>query len=210
MNNQLNILITGSDGQLGSTLKKITTDNKNNYFFKNKQELDISDESLFNELIIKHSINFIINCAAYTDVEKCLLNKKKSEEINSISVGKIAKICKEKNIKLIHISTDFVFDGFSTIPYKESDITRPINDYGRSKLKGENRILNYKLRDSIILRTSWLYSESKNNFVTKILEKIKNNEEIKVTKKEIGSPTYVLDLANAILKIIPLLKNKKN
>ena len=206
----LNILITGSSGQLGSQIKRVSHLFKNyNFIFTDKYELDISNYSLCCETILKYKTDLIINCAAYTNVEKSIEQKEIANLINNISVGYLAEVCFNNNIKLIHISTDFVFDGFKNKMYNETDKTNPINFYGLTKLNGELKILKKGLKNCLIIRTSWLYSESKNNFVSKILKKINNNETISVVSNEIGSPTNAKDLAESILNIIPNLNNPK-
>jgi len=203
-----NILVTGSDGQLGNSIRKISdVYDIYNFIFTNKDQLDISEFSLVEKLIKEYKINIIINCAAYTRVEQAENNKELADLINHISVDNLANICSQKNIQLIHISTDFIFDGMKNYPYNENDIPNPINFYGLTKLNGEKKMMSYNLHKSIIIRTSWLYSDSNNNFVSKILDKINNHMDIKVVDNEVGSPTNSMDLAITILNIIPKLKN---
>lgn len=205
-----NILVTGSDGQLGQILKYVA--NKYtiyNFYFKNKLDLDISNFSKTKLFIENNNIDIIINCAAYTDVENSETNFELANLINHLSVDNLAFLCKENDIQLIHISTDFVFDGKKLSPYKENDMANPINIYGKTKLKGENKILRYNLSKSIILRTSWLYSNLKGNFVTRVIERLSSNISLNMVDDEIGTPTSALDLAEDILKIIPILSNKK-
>ncbi len=209
MVNKKNILITGSNGQLGSCLKKISDNYNYSYFFKKKKELDITNSLVFEKFLTDKNINTIINCAAYTDVNGAEINKELSDKINNQAIEYIAKLCSELDIQLIHISTDYVFDGNNDTPYQENDITNPLNNYGKSKLMGEQKILDYNLPGSIIIRTSWLYSKSKNNFVSKILKKISSGMNISVAVNEIGSPTNAVDLAKTILNILPRLNNKK-
>lgn len=204
-----NILVTGSNGQLGSCLKKISTEYDHYYFFKRKSDLDITNYSAFKDFLVEKNINTVINCAAYTDVNGAEINKKLSNLINNQAIEYIAKSCSELDLQLIHISTDYVFDGNKTYPYVEVDKTSPINHYGLTKLKGENKILSYNLNNSVIIRTSWLYSHTNNNFVSRILYRLKNKKEIFVVDNEIGSPTNAIDLAYTIMKIIPKLKNNK-
>lgn len=203
-----NILITGGAGQLGKSIKDISDNYNYNFIFKSKKELDITKNEDLNFFDI-NKIDVIINCAAYTDVNMAESKKEIADLVNDISVDKISTICKQKKIMLIHISTDYVFDGIKREPYKENESTNPLNYYGLSKLKGEKRILNHKLKNSIIIRTSWLYSKYKNNFVLKLLKKIEENKSICVTDNEWGSPTNASDLAKAILEIIPKISNKK-
>ena len=204
-----NILVTGSAGQLGSSLKLVSK--KYNYvlFFKSKADLDITNLQILCNFIKKNKINTIVNCAAYTDVDKAETNKLKANIINNHAVENLAKLSQSLKLQLIHISTDYVFDGQKKIPYDEYDNTNPINYYGETKLQAENNIMKYRLENSAIIRTSWLYSFSDNNFVKKIINNSKNKDKIKVVDDEIGSPTNAMDLAEAIFEIIPKLKNKK-
>ena len=210
MVDKYNILVTGSDGQLGNSIKKNSNDiGAYNFYFKNKEQLDISNINLIETYINNHEINVIINCAAFTNVDQAENEKELADLINHISISRIAKICSEKNIQLIHISTDFVFDGLKLVPYTEIDKPNPINYYGLSKLNGEKKIFKYDLNKSIIIRTSWLYSERENNFVTKIINKINEGKNFEVVDDEFGSPTNADDLAKVILSIIPKLNNDK-
>ena len=204
------ILVTGSLGQLGTQIRNISKNFSNYKFtFSNKKNLDISKFDSLKNFVLTKKIDLIINCAAYTNVEMANKNRELADLINNISVGNIAKICLDLNIKLIHISTDFVFEGINNKSYIESDLTKPVNFYGLSKLNGELNLLKKKLKNSIIIRTSWLYSESSNNFVVKILKKIFKKDTLLVVNNEFGSPTYAKDLAESILKIIPDIKNSK-
>lgn len=204
-----NILITGSKGQLGSAIKEISKDYLHIFFFKDKSEMDITNFSFVQNFLKKYKIDTVINCAAYTDVINAEKNKILSDNVNNIGVENLAKLCSKFNIQLIHISTDYVFDGYNNLPYEESNLTNPQNYYGISKLNGEKKVLSYDLKKSAIVRTSWLYSKLSNNFVSKVLNELKNRNEIFVVKDEIGSPTNALDLSRAILEIIPRLSNSK-
>ena len=210
MADKKNILVTGSDGQLGNSIRKISIEfEMYNFHFTNKNQLDISKFNLVKRYIENNNINILINCAAYTNVALAENNKDQADLINNLSVDNLAKICSERNIQLIHISTDFVFDGLKNDPYNEKDIPNPINFYGLSKLNGEKNMMSYNLKNSVIIRTSWLYSEIKDNFVSKILDKIHHQKSINVVVNEIGSPTNAEDLAIMILSIIIELKNDK-
>lgn len=204
-----NILITGSKGQLGSAIKEISKDYLHIFFFKDKSEMDITNFSFVQNFLKKYKIDTVINCAAYTDVINAEKNKILSDNVNNLGVENLAKLCSKFNIQLIHISTDYVFDGYNNLPYEESNLTNPQNYYGISKLNGEKKVLSYDLKKSAIVRTSWLYSKLSNNFVSKVLNELKNRNEIFVVKDEIGSPTNALDLSRAILEIIPRLSNSK-
>ena len=202
-------MITGSEGQLGKSLKNLSKNYNYRFFFMSKSELDISNNLKLEYFLKKFKVNTIINCAAYTNVDDAELNKEIANNINNISVKNIARLCEKLNIQLIHISTDYVFDGKKKTPYTETDKTNPVNYYGKTKLYGEEEILNSKLSNSAIIRTSWLYSAYENNFVSKILHIIRNKNKVKVVNDEIGSPTNASDLSAVILNIIPKLKNSK-
>ncbi|WP_108802658.1 dTDP-4-dehydrorhamnose reductase [Aquimarina sp. Aq107] len=200
--NNLRILITGSNGQLGKCIKLISK----KYFglevtFKDSKELDITDKrSMLSFLEAKHFDN-IINCAAYTNVEQAEKEQEEAFLINAEGVKNIAEACKVNGIRLIHISTDYVFDGKKDSPYIEEDITNPINEYGKSKLLGEQYIQEI-LKEYFIIRTSWLYSQFGNNFYKTILEKSKTETQLNITSSEIGTPTNANDLASFILNLI--------
>ena len=203
------VLITGSNGQLAKKIRYFSELYDYHFVFKSKSELDITDYSLLSNFVKKNKPKYIINCAAYTNVNTAEKNKDKCNMVNNIAVGYLSKLCKENNIQLIHISTDYVFDGSKHDLYIEEDFTNPLNYYGSTKLEGEKKILDENLSESIILRTSWLYSDEDNNFVKKILEKIYKSEDILLFGKQIGSPTNAMDLAKTILDILPKIKNKK-
>ena len=204
-----NILVTGANGQLGSSIKSISKNYKYNFFFTERNKLDITNFIDVNNFLNKNKINIIINCAAYTDVIEAETNIELANRVNNLAVDNLANHCSQYNIQLIHISTDFVFDGLAKKPYLEIDYTNPISVYGLTKLNGEKNIFNYDLNNSIIIRTSWLFSLNHNNFVTKILKKINKCDSISVVNNEFGSPTNSDDLAESIMKIIPKIKNKK-
>ena len=195
-----NILVTGSNGQLGLSLKELSSQYGYICKFKSKKELDINNTRQIKNIIINEKIDIIINCAAYTDVKNAERDRKKANIINNLAVEKLVKQCCKHETQLIHISTDYVFDGNQQHPYTETSSTNPLNYYGLTKLKGENKILNSKLYKSIIIRTSWLYSISENNFVSEILKKISKSENFSVVDNEIGSPTNSLDLAKVIFE----------
>ena len=208
MEDKKRILITGANGQLGKSLNAISKNYDYKYFFKNKHELDITNVYLIKKFLKDNQINTIINCAAYTDVTAAENNMELANNINNDAVDYLAKFCFELKIQLIHISTDYVFDGKKENPYSENHQTNPLNFYGISKLKGEQSILKYNLDKSVIIRTSWVYSKYGNNFVNKILNKINNQKKIFVYDYEYGSPTNSHDLAKIIFKIIQKLKGK--
>jgi len=193
-------LVTGSNGQLGKTLHSITKNNKQFIYF-DKDELDITKENKLQEVILKHKIKYIINCAAYTDVNRAETDKEKALEINSIAVLRIAKLAEKHNLRVIHISTDYVYGGLDKSEISEDEIVNPQNYYGFSKSEGDNNIIKSN-SDSIVIRTSWLYSRFGKNFVKNIIEKANNKDSINVIDDQFGCPTNAVDLAEAILKIL--------
>lgn len=209
MVNDKNILVTGSEGQLGISLNQISNRYNYNFYFRNKNQLDVTDSVALEKYIKSKNIELIVNCAAFTDVQNAEVNQKLAYDINSEAPKNLANLCLKLNLQLIHISSDFVFDGHKNFPYREDDIANPLNKYGYTKLKGEQNILKYNLNRSLIIRTSWVYSVKKSNFVNKILEKIMIGKPFSVVSDEVGSPTNAIDLAEAILEIIPKIKNKK-
>ena len=213
----MNVLITGSSGQLGSELKYLVMNNKleiinandSKFFFTDKNELDITDMKKIKEFCKYNKITHIINCAAYTAVDKAEEEQELADLINHKAVKNLAIISKELNISLIHISTDYVFDGKNFKPYTENDKVNPQSVYGQTKLDGEKAIIEINPLNSIIIRTSWVYSTFGNNFVKTMLRLGKEKEELGVIFDQIGTPTYAKDLAIAILEIIPKIQNSK-
>ena len=204
-----NILITGSDGQVGSELKVLEPDfKKYNFFFTDLKELDITKHKLVEKYILKNKINVIINCAAFTAVDLAETKSKKANQINNRAVRNIANLAKDNKIKLIHISTDYVFDGKSSKPYVETDTPNPESVYGKTKLDGELAMQQINPLNSIIIRTSWLYSKFGNNFVKTMLRLAETKDKISLIADQIGSPTYAADLAKAILNILPQINNE--
>lgn len=196
------ILVTGSNGQLGNEIQAIAnkyTDLK--FFFTDVKELDICDSVAIDLYIALHKIDFIINCAAYTAVDKAEEEKALANKINIEAIENLAKASLKFNVLLIHISTDYVFDGTNHRPYLESDKTNPNSHYGYTKAEAE--IIIQKTCDkAIIIRTSWLYSTFGNNFVKTMLKYGNERDELKVVNDQIGTPTYAADLASTILKLI--------
>ena len=205
----MNILITGSKGQLGLELASLRHQFPNFHFFcTDKFSLNILNFEESEQYVLKNKIDVIVNCAAYTDVNKAEDEFEIADEVNHLAVKNLGLIAKKHHIKLIHISTDYVFDGNSEIPYEESDTTNPQNAYGISKLNGEKALLEINPKNSLIIRTSWLYSEFGNNFVKSMLKLSKEKESITVVSDQIGSPTYAKDLALAILQIIQAISSE--
>ncbi len=204
----MNILITGTNGQLGLELKSLGNKFPNlKLFCTDRHSLNILNFEEVEQYVLKNKIDAIVNCAAYTDVNKAEEEFASADEVNHLAVKNLGLIAKKHQIKLIHLSTDYVFDGNSSIPYTETDATNPQNAYGISKLMGEKALLEINPKNSMIIRTSWLYSEFGNNFVKSILKLSKERESISVVYDQIGSPTYARDLALAILQIISEFEN---
>lgn len=202
MKSKHKILITGSNGQLGKELKRLENSySQFNFIFLSREDLPIHHYELVRNFFKGYQPQFLINCAAYTAVDRAESEKELAFQVNGESVGVLAAVCKEYGTKLIHISTDYVFDGTATIPYKEESLTNPQSVYGASKLEGEKEALRFN-PDSIIIRTSWVYSEFGKNFVKTMLKLMSEREELNVVSDQFGSPTYAADLAEAILQII--------
>lgn len=199
----MNILITGSNGQLGKALQKVLPKLVNaRLFFVDHSGLDITDSDTVGRFIANNDISHIVNCAAYTNVDRAEEDKAVCMAVNSEGVKTLALAADNYGAKIIHISTDFVFDGHSYLPYKESDKVNPLSHYGASKRSGETALLALA-PESIIIRTSWLYSpDTENNFVGKILKLAARGDKLRVVADQIGSPTNAYDLARAIAKIL--------
>ncbi|WP_042007622.1 dTDP-4-dehydrorhamnose reductase [Capnocytophaga canis] len=205
-----NILVTGANGQLGSEIQNIQGKTKN-YFFTDASDLDITDRQAISDFVKKNNIQIVVNCAAYTNVDKAEDDIQTANLINNIAVGYLAEVCKENNASLIHISTDYVFGGTKNTPYSETDPTEPLGIYGRTKLEGEKAIQNADI-DYLIIRTSWLYSLSfGHNFVKTIQRLSSERNELKVVFDQVGTPTNARDLAAFIVHIIEkdLYKKRK-
>jgi len=209
MNNQFNILVIGVNGQVGSEIKELSSNYDYNFLFTTSKELDITEHKKVKEFIKENNIKTIINCGAYTGVDKAEDEKELANDINHLAVKNLAILSNEFGIKLIHISTDYVFDGENFKPYTEDDITNPNGIYGQTKLDGENTMCEYNLINSIIIRTSWVYSSFGNNFVKTMLRLGKEKDELGVIFDQVGTPTYARDLAKTILDILPNIKNDK-
>jgi dTDP-4-dehydrorhamnose reductase len=198
----MRVLITGSNGQLGSEIKEIATKySKLDFIFKDLPELDICNFEALQAFIMDNNINAIINCAAYTAVDKAEEDAEIAEKVNSKGVINIVNALQTVNGKLIHISTDYVFDGDHFLPYKETDPVSPIGVYGKTKRAGEFAVLNSDI-DSIVIRTSWLYSSYGNNFVKTMLRLGSEKENLGVISDQVGTPTFARDLAKTCLDIL--------
>lgn len=202
------VLVTGANGQLGQCLKDISSKNPTiNFVIASSQQLDITNQATVKLFFEKNDFDYCINCAAYTAVDKAEEDKDKARNVNVNGVINIAEFCRESNTTLIHVSTDFVFDGKSEKPYIETDETIPLSVYGQTKLEGEHEIKEI-LNNFFIIRTSWLYSEYGTNFMKTMLRLGKERMELNIVSDQIGTPTYAKDLAEVILKIIT--DNNKN
>jgi len=217
--NRLNtktVLVTGAGGQLGSELHYLSENKIGNaevkqlttnlhFLFVTRKELDIQDSKLVGSFCQENKIDVIVNCAAYTAVDKAESEPEQADAVNHLAVKNLANIAKEQNIALIHISTDYVFDGTNHKPYKESDQTNPKSVYGKTKLDGELAMQAIRPANSIIIRTSWVYSEFGSNFVKTMKRLGRERDELNVVCDQIGSPTNARDFAKTILQIIPQL-----
>tara|TARA_B100000575_G_scaffold288761_1_gene289336 strand:+ start:3297 stop:4178 length:882 start_codon:yes stop_codon:yes gene_type:complete len=204
----MKILVSGAGGQLGQSLNNEIFDRRFEVVFYKKDKLDISKKIKIKNIIFKENPNVIINCAAYTNVEMAEKQKTLAKKINTDGVKYLAQICSLKNIFLIHISTDFVFDGKKNISYNVNDKTNPINYYGLSKLLGEKEIIKY-CKKYIIIRTSWLFSEYGNNFFKMLLHKKNRNKRFKIVNDQIGNPTYAKDLSKTLIIILKSINESK-
>ena len=205
----MNILVTGSNGQLGSEIKDIAVHYPNfRFFFMDLPELDICKSSQLETFFKDNNINTVINCAAYTAVDKAEQEAELAKKVNSEGVLNLVNALAKVNGKLIHISTDYVFDGNSFLPYQESDEVNPIGVYGNTKRSGELALLNSNI-DGIVIRTSWLYSAYGNNFVKTMLKLGNERAELGVIFDQVGTPTNASDLAQACLDILSSKKQSK-
>ena len=199
----MKILICGSNGQLGKEFRKLAKeDTLYQWLFTDIDELDIRNASLVSLFFEQNKPDLVVNCAAYTAVDKAESDAVNAYALNRDAAGILAAECKKKDVVLIHVSTDYVFSGISPRPYKEEDPAEPTSVYGDSKLQGEAKIIETAGR-ALIIRTSWLYSMNGNNFVKTMLRLGKERGEVKVVDDQLGSPTYAYDLAVAIMDIIP-------
>lgn len=204
------ILVTGANGQLGRELHAIHGDYPQyDFIFADRNTLDLGNLCKLEDYFEDKAFDFILNCAAYTAVDKAESDEELANTINHRSVSLLAKIAKKRNISLIHVSTDYVFDGQNYRPYIETDPTDPQGVYGRTKQDGENAILNVAPKNTIILRTSWVYSSFGANFVKTMLRLGKERDSLGVIFDQVGTPTYARDLAKAILDILPRINNQE-
>jgi len=193
------ILVTGAKGQLGSEIKELSNNYDFDFFFTDVEQLDITDKVAITNFVIENRINNIVNCAAYTAVDKAETEKDLADLINHKAVRNLAEIASKEDIALVHISTDYVFDGNGFKPYTTDHPKSPVNHYGKTKLDGEKAILGFNLKNSFIIRTSWVYSSFGNNFVKTMLRLGEEKTELNVINDQVGVPTYAADLALFIL-----------
>ena len=198
----INLLVTGSSGQLGQCLKQLLLSATDiSCYFATREDLDITNSDELQRFFSDHNFDYCINTAAYTNVEKAESEQKEAFLINAEGAYSLAKACKKHNVVLLHISTDYVFDGMAKTPYQEQDPTNPLNVYGASKLKGEQHIVD-TWNKHFIIRTSWLYSQYGHNFLNSMLEFAKQKKALAITTQQTGTPTNANDLAQVLVTII--------
>jgi dTDP-4-dehydrorhamnose reductase len=198
----MKVLVTGSNGQLGSELKDLVSAYPDfEFVFLDRDDLDLSEHTQIDRVFDLHQPSFFINCAAYTAVDKAEEDQENAMVINAEAVGRIAANCKKHECRLIHISTDYVFNGISEQPFQVDDLKGPLNIYGKTKLAGEE-LAQKENEEVIIIRTSWVYSSYGKNFVKTMVRLMQEKESINVVNDQLGSPTYAADLAQAILEIL--------
>lgn len=196
------VLVTGANGQLGNSIRLLAENHPGyNFLFTDVDTLDITNPAAVRGMIKDNQVDFVLNCAAYTAVEKAEEDEALCRRINAFAVGVLGKAAHEAGAKMIHVSTDYVFSGTSYRPYVETDVTCPISTYGRTKLAGEE-ILQEVCPDAVIIRTAWLYSEFGSNFVKTVLRLGKERDQLGFVFDQIGTPTYAGDLAAAILAVV--------
>jgi dTDP-4-dehydrorhamnose reductase len=205
----MNILITGANGQLGMSIQKLAPSYPEHMFtYTDFKELDITDFEKVKEYLSAQQFDVLINCAAYTAVDKAEEDKEKAKLLNVSATKHLARLTEEFNIYLIHISTDFIFDGTKNHPYTEDDKPKPQSVYGTTKADGENAVIE-NAGNAAIIRTSWLYSEFGNNFMKTIVRLASERDSLNIVNDQIGTPTYAGDLAECILYILPNAKKIK-
>ncbi len=196
----MKVLVTGAEGMLGQDLCPILEDNGYDVVETDIKTLDVTDFSLVSSVIKDENPDFVMHCAAYTNVDKAESDLENARLINSKGTENIAKVCANHSIPLVYISTDYVFDGSKKEPYKPSDIPNPVNNYGITKLEGENAVKKY-CTQYYIVRTSWLYGHHGKNFVETMLS-MKDKKVLTVVDDQIGCPTWTVDLSNGIMEIL--------
>jgi dTDP-4-dehydrorhamnose reductase len=203
----MNILVTGANGQLGNEMRIVSKNSSDRYIFTDVEELDILDKKAVMDCVRREKIDVVVNCAAYTNVDKAEDEPALAEKLNATAVGYLAEACKDNDATLVHISTDYVFGGNEgNTPRTETEPANPTGAYGRTKLLGERAIEKVGCKH-IIIRTAWLYSEFGNNFVKTMRKLTAERDTLKVVFDQVGTPTYALDLAKVIEVFIEKLKN---
>ena len=198
----MNILVTGANGQLGNEMQVLARENlQHTYFFTDVQELDICDEQAVYAYVSEHKIDIIVNCAAYTAVDKAEDNVELCDKLNNIAPGYLARAAQANGAAMIQVSTDYVFDGTAHIPYTEEEPTCPASVYGSTKLAGEQNVMDH-CEKAMVIRTAWLYSIYGNNFVKTMIRLGQERDSLGVIFDQIGTPTYANDLAQAIFAAI--------
>lgn len=197
----LNILVTGANGQLGNEMRLLGATSKNNYIFTDVTELNITDKAAISAMVKEHRIQVIINCAAYTNVDKAEDDEATADLLNHTAARYLAEAAKEADAVLIHVSTDYVFHGDKNVPYTEDEPTSPLGVYGRTKLAGEQAIQQSGCC-YLIFRTAWLYSSFGNNFVKTMRRLTSERDTLNVVFDQVGSPTFAGDLARAIFEVV--------
>lgn len=202
----LKVLVTGANGQLGQALQYISGQSPTAYIFADRQQLDISNQAAINDFLDQHKIDYLVNAAAYTAVDHARDEFELACAINASAPAYLAQACADRNIRFIHISTDYVFAGDKKTPYTETDATGPINSYGLTKLQGEQQVLAANPQ-AMVLRTSWVFSQWRNNFLLTMLKLAQENE-LRLINDQIGGPSWALHIAELIDKIILLAKTE--
>lgn len=197
----MNILVTGANGQLGNEIRRVSSKSANRYIFTDVEELDITNIDSIRSIVSKEGINVIVNCAAYTNVDKAEEEAEVADLLNNQAVANLGYVAKEVNATLIHVSTDYVFQGDKNIPCKEDWNTNPLGVYGKTKLAGEQSLAATGCK-FLIFRTAWLYSIFGKNFVKTMQQLTATKDVLKVVFDQVGTPTYAGDLANLIYTVI--------
>lgn len=205
----MNVLVTGANGQLGREMRLVSRDSNNHYIFTDVEELDITNLDAVRKMVKDNKVDIVVNCAAYTNVDKAEDDEATARRINRDAVENLAVSCRENGATLIHVSTDYVFPGNGCIPCREDMPVSPQGVYGKTKLEGEEAIQRVGCL-YLIFRTAWLYSEYGNNFVKTMRRLTKEKDELNVVFDQVGTPTYAYDLAEAICEIIELEQYKGN
>lgn len=197
----MNILVTGANGQLGMEMRNVSSFSADRYIFTDVAELDITDADAVDRVIASEKVEVIVNCAAYTNVDKAEEDEQAADLINHRAVAILASVAAKYGATLIHVSTDYVFDGLGCVPYKEDDPTYPTGAYGRTKLAGERAVIESGCH-YLIFRTAWLYSPYGKNFVKTMMKLTAEKDSLNVVFDQVGTPTCAADLAALIYKII--------